>query len=184
LPQRALLHVEPLARRLNQALDLGRAEELRQWARPARALDRERRVVAPPAFGTEKLVELTDRGEAARQRRGAELPRPTRGEESANMSCVRLKGVGALGAEIGFVVGEIAAVGVDRIGAPAALRGERLEEAHDMGNPPRLHPAYSSSNRVGSGPSRRGSGRPRWRKACGVRTRPRGVRCTRPIWIR
>lgn len=29
-----------------------------------------------------------------------------------------------------------------------------------------------------------GTASPRWRKACGVSMRPRGVRCTKPSWIR
>src|SRR5690348_7744822 len=32
--------------------------------------------------------------------------------------------------------------------------------------------------------SRAGSARPRWRKACEVSNRPRGVRCRYPHWIR
>ena len=78
LAQRPLRDVEPLARGRDQALDLGHAQKLGQRARPARAFDRQRRIVAPPALGVEKLVKLADRRQAARERRGAQLLRVER----------------------------------------------------------------------------------------------------------
>ena len=74
-------------------------------------------------------MELTDRRQAARQRRGAQLLRAARGQKAAHMRCVRLQRVGALGFQIGFVVGQIPPVGIERVHARAALGGERLEKA-------------------------------------------------------
>ena len=139
LAQRPLRDVESLARGRDQALDLGHAQKLRQRSRSARALDRQRRVVAPPTFGVQEFVKLTDRRQTARQRRRAQLLRAAGREKPAHMSCVRLQRVDPLGLQIGFVVGEIAPIGVDRVHARAALRGERLEEADDVRNRPRLH---------------------------------------------
>jgi hypothetical protein len=42
----------------------------------------------------------------------------------------------------------------------------------------------SAPNNPNCAGSRAGSGRPRWRKACPVISRPRGVRCNSPHWIR
>src|SRR6202008_3634407 len=57
----------------------------------------------------------------------------------------------------------------------AALANLAVEGSHSSS----LWP--NSPNCVGS---RVGSARPRWRKACEVRTRPRGVRWMKPFWIR
>ena len=132
LAQRALLNVQPLARDCDEALDFGHAEQLRERARPARTLDPQRRVVAPPALRVKKFVKLTDRRQAARQRCGAELLRAARGKETAHMRRVRLQRVGALGLQIGFVVGQIPPVGIERVHARAALGGKRLEEIEDV----------------------------------------------------
>ena len=187
LAQRAFGGVEPLARGREQAFDLRHAQELGKRARPARAFDGERRIVAPPPFGIEKLVKLTDRGQAARQRRGARAtarraPRdtPRRWREpafSASAPSAR---------EIGFIVGEIAPIGLDRIEARAALGGERLEEAGDERGCPRLHFRPPIPPRTGSAAVPRAAARasPRWRKACDVSSLPRGVRCTKPSWMR
>jgi len=65
---------------------------------------------------------------------------------------------------------------------PAPARGGGCANAIGLAE---VQQGYSSSsNRVGCDPSRRGSARPRWRKACDVKRRPRGVRCTKPSWMR
>src|SRR6516164_10328524 len=49
------------------------------------------------------------------------------------------------------------------------------------------HPAQScvpSPNNPNCAGSRAGSANPRWRKACEVKSRPRGVRWRKPFWIR
>ena len=43
-------------------------------------------------------------------------------------------------------------------------------------------PSPNSVNCAAAGPD--GAARPRWRKACGVSRRPRGVRWTKPCWMR
>ena len=59
--------------------------------------------------------------------------------------------------------------------------------AANLGVPLVLTPTYtydSSANSPNCAAGRAGSARPRWRKAWPVSTRPRGVRCRNPCWIR
>ena len=180
----------------------------------------------------------------ARARRRFSAARRPRGEIGAHVGSARPSARRCPLAKMRLIVGEIAPIGFDRVGARAALGGERLEEADDERRPRALSFAglrqrdrlrdlarrdldeireriqaaineagqhgdrrsrkrirlgkarsremplrawlafYSSSNKLDCGRSRCGSARPRWRKACEVSSRPRGVRCTKPCWMR
>ena len=131
--RRAARGVEAFARDVDQPLDLGLGQHLRQRARTARAFDRQRRIVAAPALEIEMLVELPHRGEPARERRDGEPRGGSVGLKCAE--CRRSVAVEWRRAAPGekFGVGrQVAPVGLDRVARRVALGSDGVEEILDQ----------------------------------------------------
>ena len=139
LAQRLLRGVEALASSSNQPVDVADRQDLGQGPGPARTFDREGGIVAPKGFRVEMLVKLTNGGQAARQRRGAQAVGGPRRQIGLHMGGARLQRVGPLRPEMALVIGKVAAIGFERIGARSALGSERVEKSGEESVSPRGH---------------------------------------------
>ena len=125
-----LLH--PLRRRLEQALDLGEGEQLRQGPSELRTVDRRAGIVGADALSQEEAEELTHGRELARPRGGGEPLAAELGKISAHIVSRSVARGLPLGGEEGKKLAQVACVGLDGLLGGAALGHEHVEEQRKL----------------------------------------------------
>ena len=118
---------------VEQALDLGEGQDLRQGPAEPRAVDCRARIVVAHAFREQEAEELADGGELARARGRRETLAGEPGEEAAQLLGRGVGRVLALDGEVGEELREVARIGLDGMGGGAALGAQHVEKQRKLG---------------------------------------------------
>ena len=90
------------------------------------------RIVLKFSFGVEKTIELAHRRQPPRQRGGLEAALGERAQKTAQIAGVGVGDAAAGGAQMRGEIGEVVAIGIERILAGAALGRQHVEKQLDQ----------------------------------------------------
>ena len=139
LAGRAALDVEALLGDGEQAVDVLHRQDLGQPLALARPFQDLRGIVGALALGDEEAMELADRRELARRRRGLEAQGLERREIGAQVVCRGIERRTPACDETCRISRDVAAIGVQRVGRRATLGGDHVEEQLDEAVRGKIH---------------------------------------------